>query len=413
MIKNDATASPRDDNETKVLLLENIHETAAGLFRSAGFQVEVCSSALSGDDLLHKIRDVSVIGIRSKTHIDAGIIENAKKLVAIGTYCIGTNQVDLVAAAKNGIPVFNAPFSNTRSVVELAIAEIIMLMRNIPDKSAKMHSGVWDKSSARSFEVRGKLLGIVGYGNIGTQLSVLAESIGMKVIFYDILEKQRMGNAAGCRSMKDLLQKADVVTLHVDGRESNRNLIGADEFAMMKQGVIFLNLSRGHVVDIHSLKESILSGKVTGCAVDVFTDEPVDGNNEFMCELRGLPNTILTPHIGGSTLEAQKNIGQYVTGKIIDYYNAGSTSYSVNFPNLSLPPVENTHRLINVHENMPGLLAGINQVLARHGYNIAGQLLNTNEHIGYVITDTGMEYSNEVLTDLNRIEHSIKFRVLY
>jgi D-3-phosphoglycerate dehydrogenase len=367
---------------------------------------------MSEDELIERIKEISILGIRSRTHVTARVFENAEKLIAVGAFCIGTNQIDLNAAAKSGIPVFNAPFSNTRSVVELVIAEIIMLMRKIPDKSVKLHNGIWDKSSEGSFEVRGKKLGIIGYGNIGTQLSVLAESLGMKVYYYDTAEKQGLGNALKCRSMSKLLQIADVVTLHVDGRESNAALIGPREFDLMKKGVIFINMSRGHVVDIHSLTENIRDGKVAGCAIDVYTHEPVDGSEEFIFELRGMPNTILTPHIGGSTLEAQENIGHYVPGKIIDYLNTGSTTNSVNFPNLSVPLQDNTHRFIHIHENVPGILAGINRILAVHGINIIGQHLKTDGEIGYVITDAGKEYDKTVIGDLSKIDHTLKFRVI-
>jgi D-3-phosphoglycerate dehydrogenase len=333
--------------------------------------------------------------------------------MAIGAFCIGTNQIDLDAATKKGVAVFNAPFSNTRSVVELAIAEMIMLIRNIVDKSNKMHKGQWDKSAKGSFEVRGKKLGIIGYGNIGAQLSVLAENLGMKVLYYDKEEKLALGNATKCKSMKELLTQSDIVTLHVDGRESNTNIIGENEFAQMKKGVIFLNLSRGHVVDVKALRENILNGKVAGCSVDVFPYEPISNDEEFISELRGLPNTILSPHIGGSTLEAQENIGNFVPGKIMDYINSGNTSNSVNFPNLTLPTLENAHRLIHIHNNVPGILAKINNVLAAHGINIVGQYLKTNEHIGYVITDINKEYDKDVIKDLRAIEHTIKFRVLY
>jgi D-3-phosphoglycerate dehydrogenase len=356
---------------------------------------------------------VSVLGIRSKTQVTAKVLENANRLMVIGAFCIGTNQIDLKAATKKGVAVFNAPFSNTRSVVELAIAEMIMLIRNIPDKSAKMHVGKWDKSAKGSFEVRGKKLGIIGYGNIGTQLSVLAENLGMKVLFYDKEEKLAMGNAVKCKTLKELLNASDVITLHVDGRESNTNYVGQKEFEMMKKGVIFLNLSRGHVVDVKALRESILNGKVAGCAIDVFPYEPISNDEEFVSELRGLPNTILTPHIGGSTLEAQENIGNFVPNKLMDYINTGSTSNSVNFPNLTLPILENAHRLIHIHNNVPGILAKINQILAANGINIVGQYLKTNELIGYVITDINKEYDKEVIKELRAIENTIKFRVLY
>ncbi|HMI66191.1 MAG TPA: phosphoglycerate dehydrogenase, partial [Cyclobacteriaceae bacterium] len=324
-----------------------------------------------------------------------------------------TNQINLEEATRRGVAVFNAPFSNTRSVVELTIAEIIMLIRNIPDKSNKMHKGEWDKSAKGSFEIRGKNLGIIGYGNIGAQLSVLAENLGMKVYYYDREEKLALGNATKCKTQKELLGLADVVTLHIDGRESNTNLIGQEEFGQMKKGVIFLNLSRGHVVDIKALKENILNGKVSGCSIDVFPHEPLSNDEEFVSELRGLPNTILTPHIGGSTAEAQVNIGNFVPVKLMDYINTGSTSNSVNFPNLTLPTHENAHRLIHIHNNVPGILAKINHVLADHGINIAGQYLKTTESIGYVITDINKDYDKDVIKEMRAIENTIKFRVLY
>lgn len=408
---NTAISYPK--NRISVLLLENVHPAALELFRSEGFSVETYPAGLDEAELCEKIKNVSVLGIRSKTQVTAKVLENANRLMAIGAFCIGTNQINLAEATRRGIAVFNAPFSNTRSVVEMAIGEIIILIRRIADKSLKMHEGRWDKSAKGSFEIRGKKLGIIGYGNIGSQLSVLAESLGMNVYYYDREEKLALGNATKCRSMNDLLSVADIVTLHVDGRESNTNLIGADQFARMKPGVIFLNLSRGHVVDIPSLRENILSGKVAGCAVDVFPYEPIDNNEEFVSELRGLPNTLLTPHIGGSTAEAQENIGNFVPGKLMDYINTGSTSNSVNFPNLTLPTLENAHRLIHIHDNVPGILARINQVLADHGINIAGQYLKTNEQIGYVITDVNKGYSQEVIKQLRAIEHTIKFRVLY
>ncbi len=400
-------------NRINVLLLENVHPVAVALLKAEGFNVEVYHAALTEDELCEKIKNVSVLGIRSKTQVTAKVLENANRLMAIGAFCIGTNQIDLKTATKKGIAVFNAPFSNTRSVVELAIAEMILLMRSITDKSVKMHKGIWDKSAKGSFEVRGKKLGLVGYGNIGTQLSVIAESLGMKVLYYDVEEKLSLGNAIKCKSLKEVLEQADVISLHVDGRASNTNLIGEREFAIMKKGVIFINLSRGHIVDIHALRENILNGKVVGCAIDVFPHEPVSNDEEFVSELRGLPNTILTPHIGGSTSEAQENIGNYVPGKIMDYINTGSTSNSVSFPNITLPILENAHRLIHIHDNVPGILAKINQVLAENGINIVGQYLKTNDVIGYVITDINKQYEKDVIAKLRAIEHTIKFRVLY
>jgi D-3-phosphoglycerate dehydrogenase / 2-oxoglutarate reductase len=400
-------------NRINVLLLENVHPVAVALLKAEGFNVETHHAALTEEELCERIKNVSVLGIRSKTQVTAKVLENANRLMTIGAFCIGTNQIDLKAATRKGIAVFNAPFSNTRSVVELAIAEMIMLMRNIVDKSVKMHRGVWDKSAKGSFEVRGKKLGLVGYGNIGTQLSVIAESLGMKVLYYDVEERLSLGNAVKCKSMKELLEQADVISLHVDGRESNANLIGAREFALMKKGVIFINLSRGHIVDIQALRENILSGRVAGCAIDVYPHEPVSNDEEFMSELRDLPNTILTPHIGGSTSEAQENIGNYVPGKIMDYINTGSTSNSVSFPNITLPILEDAHRLIHIHNNVPGILARINQVLAENGINIVGQYLKTNDSIGYVITDINKQYDKDLIAKLKAIEHTIKFRVLY
>ncbi len=407
------TAMSYPKNRINVLLLENVHPVAIALMRAEGFNVESYPAGLDEDELCEKIKNVSVLGIRSKTQVTAKVLENANRLMVIGAFCIGTNQIDKKAATKKGIAIFNAPFSNTRSVVELAIAEIIMLMRNIPDKSNKMHQGKWDKSAKGSFEIRGKNLGIIGYGNIGAQLSVLAENLGMKVFYYDKEEKLALGNAVKCKSLKDLLAIADIITLHIDGRESNTNVIGSEEFKLMKKGVIFLNLSRGHVVDIPALKENILTGKIAGCGVDVYPYEPLSNEEEFKSDLRGLPNTLLTPHIGGSTAEAQENIGNFVPSKMMDYINTGSTSNSVNFPNLTLPTLENAHRLIHIHNNVPGILAKINQVLADHGINIAGQYLKTNESIGYVITDINKGYDKEVIKKMRAIENTIKFRVLY
>ncbi len=408
---NTAISYPK--NRINVLLLENVHPVAVELLKSEGFNVETYHAAMTEDELAQRIKNVSVLGIRSKTQVTARVLENANRLMTIGAFCIGTNQIDLQEATRRGIAVFNAPFSNTRSVVELAIAQMIILIRSIVDKSNKMHNGVWDKSAKGSFEVRGKKLGLIGYGNIGTQLSVIAESLGMKVLYYDAEERLSLGNAVKCKTMKEVLEQADVISLHVDGRESNTDLIGAREFGWMKKGVIFMNLSRGHVVDIQALRENILSGKVAGCSVDVFPYEPVSNDEEFKSELRGLPNTILTPHIGGSTLEAQENIGNFVPGKITDYINTGSTSNSVNFPNLTLPILENAHRLIHVHNNVPGILANINKTLADHGINIMGQYLKTNESVGYVITDINKNYDKEVIAKLREIDQTIKFRMLY
>ena len=397
----------------KVLLLENIHPVGVELLKQEGYHVETMSSALNEDELAEKIKDVSILGIRSKTNVTKKVLENANRLISIGAFCIGTNQIDLETCMEKGIAVFNAPFSNTRSVVEMAIAEIIFLMRNFHDKSLGMHQGIWDKSATGSFEIRGKKLGIVGYGNIGAQLSVLAENMGMDVYYYDIVEKLALGNATKLDSLDELLQTVDVVSLHVDGRKSNHNLIDAEKIAKMKKGVYLLNLSRGHVVDIPALKAAVESGHIAGTAVDVFPQEPKNNEEPFVSELIGLRNTILTPHIGGSTLEAQQNIARFVPGKIMEYINTGNTFNSVNFPNIQLPFLQNAHRLIHIHFNEPGVLAKINDCLAKHHINIVGQYLKTNEKIGYVITDIDKAYSPEVIESMKKIPGTIRFRVLY
>ena len=400
-------------NRISVLLLENIHPKAVELFRSEGYQVETMSGALSEDELCEKIQNVSILGIRSKTHVTRRVLEHANRLMSVSAFCIGTNQIDLNACLEAGIAVFNAPYSNTRSVVEMAIGQIIMLSRGIVDKSSKMHQGIWDKSATGSFEVRDKKLGIVGYGNIGAQLSVLAEAMGMVVYYYDVVEKLQLGNARKCNTLQELLEISDFVTLHVDGRPENKNMIGAAEFAAMKKGAIFLNLSRGHVVDIAALVDSLKSGKLRGAAVDVFPQEPATNSEPFVSELRGLPNVILTPHIGGSTSEAQVNIANFVPNRIMDYINSGNTYQSVNFPNIQLPELKNAHRLIHIHANVPGVLADINNVLAKNQVNILGQYLKTNERVGYVITDVDKKYDKQLVNDMRRIPHTIKFRMLY
>ena len=397
----------------KVLLLENIHPCAEALFREEGYQVECLPSALSEEELCERIGEVSILGIRSKTTLSAKVLERAGKLIAVGAYCIGTNQIDLDACLRRGVAVFNAPYSNTRSVVELAMGEMILLTRRMVEKSSLMHRGIWDKSAGNSFEIRGKKLGIIGYGSIGTQLSVLAEALGMQVLFYDVVDKLAIGNARKCQNLNQLLEQADIISLHADGRKSNTNLIAEAQFARMKDGVVFLNLARGHLVDIEALTAAIRSGKVRGAGLDVFPDEPKSNQEEFISELRGLPNVILSPHIGGSTEEAQFNIAEYVPGKIINYINSGSSYMSVNFPEIQLPELANAHRLIHCHENVPGILAKINQVLAGHSINIVGQYLKTNTSIGYVITDIDKEYNKEVIRDLRSIEQTIRFRVLY
>ncbi|MCS6833427.1 MAG: phosphoglycerate dehydrogenase, partial [Flammeovirgaceae bacterium] len=400
-------------NRIKVLLLEGIHPKAKTILEKEGYPVELLKGALDEDELIERIKDVRILGIRSKTQVTRRVIENANRLMAIGAFCIGTNQIDLQACSERGVAVFNAPYSNTRSVVELAIGEIIMLMRNLPDKMANMHKGKWEKVATHSYEVRNKKIGIIGYGNIGSQLSVLAEAMGMKVLYYDIVEKLAIGNAKKCSTLKELLNEADIISLHIDGRPENKNFIGEKEFAEMKDGVIFLNLARGNVVDIKALANAIRSGKVRGAGIDTFPYEPKNNDEEFVTELRNLPNVILTPHIGGSTQEAQENIAEFVPNKLIEYVNTGNTFLSVNFPNVQLPSLEKAHRLLHIHRNVPGILAKINSIMSKHNINIIGQYLKTNETIGYVITDIATEYNSEVINDLKAIENTIKFRVLY
>ncbi len=408
---NTAISYPK--NRIKVLLLENVHEGAVKILKEEGYEVETYDAALDEDELIEKIKDVSIIGLRSKTQLTKKVLENANRLLVIGAFCIGTNQIDLETATKKGIAVFNAPFSNTRSVVELAIAQIVLLMRNLPDKMMLMHQGKWDKSAANSFEIRGKKLGIIGYGNIGSQLSILAEGMGLDVYYYDLVDKLSLGNATQCASLDELLEVSDVISIHVDGRPDNKNIIGEEEFKKMKDGVIFINLGRGFVVDIPALSKYLKNGKVRGSAVDVFPKEPKSNQDPFMSELIGMPNTILTPHIGGSTLEAQVNIGQFVPHQIIDYINTGSTTNSVNFPAVRLPAFQNAHRLMHIHQNEAGVLAKINSVLAACEVNVVGQYLKTNESIGYMITDINKQYNKELIKKLKEISGTIWFRVLY
>ena len=400
-------------NRLKVLLLENIHEEAVAAFEREGYAVESLKGSPPAAELAERLVDVSILGIRSKTQLTEAALANARRLLAVGAFCIGTNQIDLGACERRGVAVFNAPFSNTRSVVELALAEIIMLIRGIPAKQRQMDQGIWDKSAEGAHEVRGKRLGIVGYGNIGMQLSVLAESLGMQVCFYDVTERLALGGAQKCATLDELLESSDVVTVHVDGRKENTGLIGPRELGRMKEGAVFLNLSRGHVVDLVSLRSHLKSGHLAGAAVDVFPDEPHANGARFQHPLQDVPEVILTPHIGGSTLEAQKDIGRFVGGRIIDYVNTGSTENSVNFPAIRLPPQAQAHRLIHLHENVPGILAKINQALAAHGANITGQYLKTHERIGYVITDIEGNYSETLLDEIRRIPHTLRFRVLY
>ena len=400
-------------NRIKVLLLENINQEAVKAFEKEGYPIEYYEKTLPHNELMEKIKNISILGIRSRSKINEELLKKARRLISLGAFCIGTNQVDLSAASQKGITVFNAPYSNTRSVVELTIGEIIVLMRNIIDKNQLLHRGVWNKSTINSHEIRGKTLGIIGYGNIGSQLSVLAESLGMQVLFYDKAEKLALGNAKKCLSLKEILKNSDVVSVHVDGNPENQNLIGKNEFRIMKSGVIFLNASRGFVVDIQALSKYIKEGKIGGVAVDVFPNEPKNKGDRFISELQNLPNVILTPHIGGSTEEAQKNIGEFVSHKIIDYINTGNTTLSVNFPNVQLPALHNSHRLLHIHKNVPGILAQINNILAKNNINIEGQYLKTNEEIGYVITDINKRHNHSFLVELKNIKNTIRSRILY
>jgi D-3-phosphoglycerate dehydrogenase len=400
----------RADEQVHALLLENIHPGAAARLGKDGYDVKATARALDEDELIAAVGDVDLLGIRSGTHVTERVLDAAPRLLAVGAFCIGVNQIDLAAASRRGIAVFNAPFSNTRSVVELAVAEIIAMTRRLTDKNAQMHRGIWDKSAAGSHEVRGRRLGIVGYGNIGGQLSVLAESLGMSVVFYDTADKLALGNARRCGSLPELLEMSDVVTLHVDGRPGNSGLFGADEFAAMRPGSLFLNLSRGFVVDHAALRRNIESGHLAGAAVDVFPQEPRGRGEEFASELRDLPNVILTPHVGGSTEEAQQDIGEFVAGKLHDYVTSGATSLSVNLPGVALPPAPGTYRLVHLHRNVPGVLATINQVLAEHGANIEGQLLGTRDDLGYVLTDIGTEYTGDMLASLRELDVTVRLR---
>lgn len=402
-------------SKIKVLLLENVHPKAVEAFKIEGFQVELLKGALDEDELIEKIKGVSILGLRSKTNLTKRVLEhpNASRLMAVGAFCIGTNQINLDECERRGIAIFNAPYSNTRSVVEMAIGEMIILTRDIITKSNKMHAGVWDKSATNSYEIRGKKLGLVGYGSIGTQISVIAEAMGMEVHFYDIVDKLALGNAKKCKTLEELLNISDFISMHVDGRKVNANIIGEKEFAMMKDNVIFINLSRGHVVEIPALVNALKSGKVWGAAVDVFPSEPKSNDEEFMNELRGLPRVILTPHVGGSTEEAQANIGEFVPSKLLQFMNNGSTYGSVNFPELQLPALDNAHRLLHIHQNVPGILAKINNIFAKYNVNIQGQYLKTTNEIGYVITDISKEYADEIVEELKGIDNTIKFRLLY
>ena len=397
----------------KMLLLENIHPAAVERLTDEGYSVETMKGALDEDDLIERIKGVHVLGIRSKTNVTPRVLEAADRLLAIGAFCIGTNQIDLEAAATQGVAVFNAPYSNTRSVVELAIGLTITLMRDVAGKSAAMHEGKWNKSADGSRELRGKTLGIVGYGAIGSQLSVIAEALGMRVIFHDLSERLALGNARRVRSLDQLLSESDVVSLHVDGRRENTNLISAAEFQKLKPGALFLNLSRGHVVDIGALSQAIGSGRVGGAALDVFPEEPRTNADPFDSPLRGLKNVILTPHIGGSTEEAQEAIAAFAAERLLNFMNRGDTTFCVNLPNVQLPEVSGGHRILHIHRNQLGVMFELNRELAEAGLNILGQYLKTDENVGYVITDVDRDYDPEALRALKSVAGTLRFRMLH
>ncbi len=396
----------------KALLLEKIDQVGVSILTDAGFDVETVDGALGEADLIARLPGVQVLGIRSKTEVTKNVVAAAGDLLAVGAFGIGTNQIAVEDCSDSGIAVFNAPFSNTRSVVELALAEIIALTRRLPEKDRAMQAGIWDKSTAGSHEVRGRTLGIVGYGKIGSQLSVLAENLGMRVVFYDLADRLALGNARRCATLSELLAESDVVTLHVDGRSGNQGLFGEVQFSQMRRGAIFLNLSRGFVVDHIALRDHLLSSHLAGAAIDVFADEPLRQGDPFDSELRGLPNVILTPHIGGSTVEAQYDIGQFVATKLRDYAIDGTSSLSVNLPWVGLERRPGTIRLLHLHQNVPGVLAKVNVVLGSHGVNVAGQALGTSGRLGYLLVEVEGDLPSAIETELADLEETIRVRRL-
>lgn len=401
-------------DKIKILLLEGVHQSAVETLKRNGYSnIDYVKTSLPEEELIERIKDVHFVGLRSRTNINEAVLEAAEKLVAVGCFCIGTNQVNLNAARERGIAVFNAPFSNTRSVAELVLGEILLLLRGIPERNAMAHRGNWLKSANGSFEARGKTLGIVGYGHIGIQLSIMAENIGMNVEFYDIEDKLSLGNATQVHNLTQLLQRADIISLHVPETPQTKNLIGTAELEVMKQGAILINASRGTVVDIDALAESLRDKKISGAAIDVFPVEPKSNDEEFVSPLREFDNVILTPHIGGSTQEAQANIGIEVAGKLAKYSDNGSTITAVNFPEVSLPELANRSRLLHVHHNRPGVLTQINQAFAQHGINIAAQYLQTDEAIGYVVIDVDTDQSEVALKELSAVDGTVRARILH
>jgi D-3-phosphoglycerate dehydrogenase len=406
------TSYPKE--KIKILLLENISETAIANFKSHGYaSVKKLQGALDEETLIKELKDVHLLGIRSKTKITERVLHHASKLQAIGAFCIGVNQIDLKAATQHGVTVFNAPYSNTRSVAELVIGASIMLIRRIPDKNNAAHQGQWMKDASGSYELRGKTLGIIGYGNIGSQVSVLAEAMGMKVIFYDVLTKLPLGNAEACRSVKELVAKADIITLHVPETDSTKNLINKTLLKQFKKGSILINYARGEVVDLDALAAAIKAGDIAGAAIDVFPVEPEKNGDPFTTPLQGLPNVLLTPHIGGSTVEAQENIGVDVSTKLLAYLEKGTTYGSHTVPALNLPMLEGAHRILHIHKNVPGVLGEINTALSQANINILGQYLATNQHIGYVVLDVDQKLSRQAFSLLKEVKHTIRARMLY
>ena len=397
----------------KVLLLENIHPVAAEAFRAEGFHVETTKGALSDDELAARIKDIHVLGIRSKTQVTPRVLDEARRLLAVGAFCIGTNQIALGHANRAGVPAFNAPFSNTRSVAELILAEIVMLSRQLGDRLREVHAGQWRKVAAGSHEVRGHTLGIVGYGHIGSQIGVLAEAFGMRVVFYDVMAKLPMGNNRSVPRLADLLAQSDFVTLHVPETPQTKNMIGAAELALMKRGACLLNASRGTVVQIDALAAALRDGQVGGAAVDVYPSEPESNSDGFETQLRNLPNVILTPHIGGSTEEAQEAIGREVSAALMKFVNQGATTGAVNFPQIELPSARGTHRILNIHRNVPGVLRDINKIVSDLHANIRAQVLSTDADIGYLIVDLDQDVSQSVKDAVAVLPTSIKTRILF
>ncbi|MDQ2752377.1 MAG: phosphoglycerate dehydrogenase [Bacteroidota bacterium] len=409
---NKPTSYPKE--KINILFLENISDRAVEKFRSNGYtNVTKLAKALPEEELIKAVKDVHLIGIRSKTKLTAAVLNAAEKLMAIGCFCIGVNQVDLKEATHKGIVVFNAPYSNTRSVAELVIGLAIMLIRRIPDKNKAAHEGIWMKDAKGSYELRGKTLGIVGYGNIGAQVSVLAEAFGMKVKFYDIETKLPLGNAESCKSLDELLSQSDIISLHVPETAQTKNLIAKTNLALCKKNALLINYARGEVVDLDALAEALKEGKLGGAAIDVFPVEPEKNGDPFFTPLQGLSNVILTPHIGGSTEEAQQNIGDDVSIKLFNYLESGSTNGSHTVPSISLPLVQGAHRILHIHNNVPGVLSAINKTLADHQINIVGQYLKTNEEIGYVVLDINKELSGQAVDLLRNVKETIKVRMLY